>query len=63
LGIGNLTLLERRRGCGGIPKLVVLLVLVFFFFLIMSSFTPNIRKKFISMILFGSYKIVSSPNK
>jgi hypothetical protein len=32
LGIGDLTLLERRRGCGGIPKLVVLLVLALFFF-------------------------------
>jgi hypothetical protein len=32
LGIGDLTLLERRRGCGGILKLVVLLVLALFFF-------------------------------
>jgi hypothetical protein len=43
LGIGNLTLLERRQGCGGIPKLVVLLVLALLFFLIMSYFTPNKR--------------------
>jgi hypothetical protein len=36
LGIGDLTLLERIRGCGGILKLVILLVLALFFFLIMS---------------------------
>jgi hypothetical protein len=41
LGIGNLTLLERRRGCVGIPKLVILLFFALFFFLIMSFFTPN----------------------
>jgi hypothetical protein len=43
LGIGNLPLLERRRGCRAIPKIVVLLVLALFFFLIMSYFTPNKR--------------------
>jgi hypothetical protein len=44
LGIGDLTLLERRRGCGGIPKLVAFLVLVLFFFLIISCFTSNKQK-------------------
>jgi hypothetical protein len=39
-GIGNLKLLERRRGCRGIPKTRVLLVLDLFFFLIMSCFIP-----------------------
>jgi hypothetical protein len=51
LGIGNLTLLERRRGCKDISKLVVLPVLVFLFFLIMSCFTPKNRNIFISMIV------------
>jgi hypothetical protein len=51
LGIGNLTLLEIRRGCVGIPKLVILLVLELFFFLIVSCFTPNKRNIFISMII------------
>jgi pheromone shutdown protein TraB len=40
LGTGNLKLFERRRGCGGIPNLVVLQVLAFFF-LIMSCFILN----------------------
>jgi hypothetical protein len=41
LGIGNLELLERRRGCESIPKLMFFLVLALFFFLIMSCFIPN----------------------
>jgi hypothetical protein len=56
LGVGDVTLFERRSGCGGIPKLVFLLVLVFFFFLIMSCFSPNKINIFIPMILFGSCK-------
>jgi hypothetical protein len=51
LGIGNLTLLERRRGCVGIPKLLIFLFFALFFFLIMSSFTPNKKNIFISMII------------
>jgi hypothetical protein len=51
LGIGDLTLLERIKGCGVIPKLVVLLVLPLFFFRIISCFTPNKRNFFISMII------------
>jgi hypothetical protein len=51
LGIGDLTLLEKRRGCGGIPKLVVLLFLALFFFLIMLCFTPNKINIFIFMII------------
>jgi hypothetical protein len=50
LGIGDLTLLE-RRGCGGILKLVILLVLALLFFLIMSHFTPNKINIFIFMII------------
>jgi hypothetical protein len=41
LGIGNLISLERREGCGGIPKLVILIVLVLFFFLIISCLILN----------------------
>jgi hypothetical protein len=37
----NLKLLERRRGCGGIPKLVGLLVLALVFLLLMSCFILN----------------------
>jgi hypothetical protein len=40
LGIGNLKLVERRRGCGDIPKPLVLLVAIFFF-LVMSCFVSN----------------------
>jgi hypothetical protein len=63
LGVGDLTLLERRRGCGSIPKLVVLLVISLLFFLIMSCFTPNNKKYFHLHDSFGSCKRVSSPNK
>jgi hypothetical protein len=63
LGIGNFTLLERRRGCVGIPKLMVLLVLAFFFFLIMSCFTPRKKKYFYLHDSFGFCKRVSSQNK
>jgi hypothetical protein len=63
LGVGDLTLLERRIGCGGIPKLVFLLVLALFFFLIISCFTPNNKKYFYLHDSFSSYKRVSSPNK
>jgi hypothetical protein len=45
LGIENLTLLERKRGCMGIHKLVVF---------IMSCFSPNKSNIFISMILLVS---------
>jgi hypothetical protein len=62
LGIGNLKLLERIRGCGGIPKRVVLLVLALFFFLIMSCFTPN-KTYFHLHDSFGSCKMVSPPNR
>jgi hypothetical protein len=51
LGIRDLILLERRRGCRGIPKLLVLLLLTLFFFLVISCFTPNKRNIFISMII------------
>jgi hypothetical protein len=51
LGIGKLKLIDRGRGCMGIPKLVVLLVLVLLFFLIMACFIPNNRNIFISMTL------------
>jgi hypothetical protein len=53
LEIGNLKLklLERRRGCGGIPKLVGLLVLALVFLLIMLCFILNEEIFFISMIL------------
>jgi hypothetical protein len=63
LGVGDLILLERRRGCRGIPKLIVLLVLSLPFFLIMSCFTPNNKKYFDLRDSFGSCKRVSSPNK
>ena len=36
--------LERRRGCRGIPKLVVLLVLVLYFFLITSCLSSQSKK-------------------
>jgi hypothetical protein len=62
LGIGNLTLLERRIGCVGIPKLVISLVLALFFFLIMSCFTPSKKKYFHLHDSFGFCKRVSSPN-
>jgi hypothetical protein len=48
LGVGNQKLLERRRSCTGIPKLVILIVLAFFFFLIMSCFIP-IKEIFLSL--------------
>jgi hypothetical protein len=63
LGIENLTLLKRRRGCGGIPKLLVLSVLVFSFLLIMSCLTPNKRNIFISLILLVPAKRLVSENR
>jgi competence protein ComGC len=48
LGIRNLKLLETRRGCGSISKLVVLLVLALLLFLIISC-------------LFQRKEIISSP--
>jgi hypothetical protein len=59
LGIGDLILLEIRRGCRGIPKLVVLLVLALFFFLIRSCFYSKQKKYFHLYDFLGSCKRVS----
>jgi hypothetical protein len=50
LGIGNLTLLEKKTGMWGHTQACGFLVLALVFFLVMSCFTPN-KQKFISMIL------------
>ena len=52
----------KKRGCMGIPKLMVLLVIVLYLFLIISCFISN-KEIFSSSWYFSAYKMVSSPYK